>query len=75
MLYEMSFELKFPSLTVKFGQNKNKINNINIIINLITELNSYLKKYPKRKLSRGLLHNTRINAKFRKERTYPRYRP
>ena len=30
---------------VKFGQNKNKIDNIKIIINLVTELKSYMKRY------------------------------
>ena len=44
----MIFYLKFLSLTVKFGQNKNNIDNIKIIINLLTELKSSLKRYPKR---------------------------
>ena len=48
-LYKMTFYLKFLSLTVKFEQNKNKIGNIKIIINLSTELKSYLKRYLKRK--------------------------
>ena len=39
-LYKMIFYLEFLSLTVKFGQNKNKINNMRIIINLVTELKS-----------------------------------
>ena len=42
-LYETSFWLKFLGLTVKFGQNKNKIENIKIIVNLVTELKSHLK--------------------------------
>ena len=50
-LYEMSFLLKFLGLTVKFGHNKNKIDNIKVIINLVTELKLYLRRYPKRKLS------------------------
>lgn len=48
-LHEMSFLLKFLGLTVKFGQNKNKIDNIKIIINLVTELKSDLRRYLKRK--------------------------
>ena len=48
-LYEMSFQLKFLGLTVKFRQNKSKIDNIEI--KLVTELKSYLERYPKRKLS------------------------
>ena len=46
--FKMIFYLKFLSLTVKFGQNKNNIDNIKIIINLLTELKSSLKRYPKR---------------------------
>ena len=49
--YEMSFSPKFLGLTVKFRQNKNKIDNIKIIMNLVTELKSYLKRYLKRNLS------------------------
>ena len=40
-LYKMIFYLKFLSLVVKFGKNKNKIDNLKIMINLLTELNSY----------------------------------
>ena len=50
-LYGLSFELTFLGLTIKFRQNKNKIDNIKIIINLVTELKSHLERYPKRKLS------------------------
>ena len=46
--FKMIFYLKFLSLMVKFGQNKNNIDNIKIIINLLTELKSSLKRYPKR---------------------------
>ena len=49
--YKMIFYLKFLSLTVKFGQNRNKIDNIKIIINPLTELKSKLRSYPKRKQS------------------------
>ena len=48
-LYKMTFYLKFLSLTVKVERDKNKIDNIKIIINLPTELKSYLKRYLKRK--------------------------
>ena len=50
-LYKMIFYLKFLSLTVKFGQNRNKIDNIKIIINPLTELKSKLRRYPNRKQS------------------------
>ena len=50
-LYEMTFYLKFLSLMVKVERNKNQIDNIKIIINLLTELKSKLRKYPKRKWS------------------------
>ena len=45
----MIYNLKFLSLTVKEGQNKNNIDNIKIIMDLPTELESYLKRYLKRK--------------------------
>ena len=45
----MTSYLKFLSLTVKVERNKSKIDNIKIIINLITGLKSYLKRYFKRK--------------------------
>ena len=48
-LYKMTFYLKFLSLTVKVERDKNRIDNIKIIINLPTELKSYLKRYLKRK--------------------------
>ena len=48
-LYKMTFYLKFLSLTVKFGRNKIKIANKKIIINLLTELKSKLRRYPERK--------------------------
>ena len=48
-LYKIIFYLKFLTLTIKVGQNKNKIDNIKIIMNLLTELESYLKRYIKRK--------------------------
>ena len=48
-LYKMTFYLKFLSLTVKVERDKNKIDNIKIIMNLPTELKSYLKRYLKRK--------------------------
>ena len=48
-IYKMTFCLKFLSLTVKIGQNKNKIGNIKVIRNLLTKLESYLKRYLKRK--------------------------
>ena len=48
-LYKIIFYLKFLTLTIKVGQNKNKIDNIKIIMNLLTELESYLKRYLKRK--------------------------
>ena len=44
------FYLKFLILTVEIGQNRNKIGNIKIITNLLTEYYSYLKGYLKRKL-------------------------
>ena len=43
--------LNFFSLTVKFGQNKNKIDNIKIAINLLTEPKSQLRRNPNRKQS------------------------
>ena len=36
---------------IKIGQNRSKIDDIKILINLVTELKSYLKRYLKRKLS------------------------
>ena len=45
----MTSYLKFLSLTVKVERNKSKIDNIKIIINLITRSKSYLKRYFKRK--------------------------
>ena len=48
-LYKIIFYLKFLTLTIKVGQNKNKIDNTKIIMNLLTELESYLKRYLKRK--------------------------
>ena len=48
-LYKIIFYLKFLTLTIKVGQNRNKIDNIKIIMNLLTELESYLKRYLKRK--------------------------
>ena len=50
-LYKVIFYFKFLTLTVKVGQNRNKIDNIEIIMNLQTELESYLKGYLKRKYS------------------------
>ena len=47
--YKIIFYLKFLTLTVKVGQNENKIVNTKIIMNLLTELESYLKRYFKRK--------------------------
>ena len=44
-VYKIIFYLKFLSLTVKVGQNKNKIDNIKIIMDLLAELESYLKRY------------------------------
>ena len=44
----MTFYLKFLSLTVKVERNKNKIDNIKIIINSPKELKSYFKRYLKR---------------------------
>ena len=35
---------------IKIGQNRSKIDNIKILINLVTELKSCLKRYLKRKL-------------------------
>ena len=48
-LYKIIFNLKFLSLTVKIGQNKNKIDNIKIVMILQAELESYLKRYLNRK--------------------------
>ena len=48
-LYKMIFYLKFLSLTVKVGQNKNKIDNTISIMNLLAELESYLERRLKRK--------------------------
>ena len=47
--FKMTFYPKFLSPTVKVERNKSKIDNIKIIINLLTELKSYLKRYLKRK--------------------------
>ena len=47
-VYKIIFYLKFLTLTVKVGQNKNKIDNIKIITNLLTEFESYLKRYLRR---------------------------
>ena len=44
----MTFYLKFLNLTVKVGRKKNKIDNIKIIINLLTEVKSKLETYPDR---------------------------
>ena len=44
-LYKIIFYLKSLTLTIKVGQNKNKIDNIKIIMNSLTELESYLKRY------------------------------
>ena len=41
-LYKITFYPKFLSLTVKLEQNKNTIDKMKIIINLLTELKSYL---------------------------------
>ena len=49
----MTFYLKFLRLTVKVERNKNEINKIKIIINLLTELKSYLKRYLKRRNLEG----------------------
>ena len=46
---QIIFYLKFHTLTVKVEQDKNKIDNMKIITNLLTELESYLKIYRKRK--------------------------
>ena len=48
-LYKMIFYLKFLSLTVKVGKNKNKIDNTRSIMNLLAELESYLERRLKRK--------------------------
>ena len=48
-LYKMIFYLKFLSLTVKVGQNKNKIDITISIMNLLAELESYLERRLKRK--------------------------
>ena len=48
-LYKMIFYLKFLSLTVKVGQNENKIDNTRSIMNLLAELESYLERRLKRK--------------------------
>ena len=48
-LYKMIFYLKFLSLKVKVGQNKNKIDNTRSIMNLLAELESYLERRLKRK--------------------------
>ena len=45
-LYKMIFNLKFLSLTVKVGQNN--IDSIKIVMNLLTELELYLKRYLRR---------------------------
>ena len=49
MVYKMTFYLKFLSLTVKVERNRNKIDNLKIIINLLTGSKSYLKRHLKRK--------------------------
>ena len=48
-VYKIIFYLKFLSLTVKVGQNKNKIDNTISIMNLLAELESYLERRLKRK--------------------------
>ena len=70
-LYEMSFRLKFLGLTVKFGQTKNKTDNIKIVRNLVTELKSYLKRYLKRKYSLKALAYLQ-NKQERRKDAYPR---
>ena len=72
-LKKMTFYLKLLTLTVKVGQNKNKIDDIKIMMNLQAELESSLERYLKRNILRRLLHNNRINRKFGEERAYPRY--
>ena len=59
-LYKVTFYLKFLSLTVKVERNKNKINNIKIIINLLTALKSYLKRY--RKISPAAQLTTHVKS-------------
>ena len=48
-LYKIIFYLKFLTIAVKVGHNQNKTGNIEIKLNLLTELESYLKRYLKRK--------------------------
>lgn len=52
---------------VEIGQSRNEINNVKIIINLLAELESYLKDILRENSLRRLLHNDRINGKFRGE--------
>ena len=71
-LYKMTFYRTFLTVTVKV-KNKNKIDDIKIMRNLLAELESSLERCLKRNSLRILLHN-RIKRKFGEERVYPRYR-
>ena len=58
-VYKMTFYLKFLSLTVKVERNRNKIDNLKIIINLLTGSKSYLKRHLKKKI---IFEDCRITA-------------
>ena len=49
---------------MKIGQNRNKIDNIKITLNLLAELELHWKRYTKRNSLGRLLHNNKINRKF-----------
>ena len=74
-LYKMIFYIKFLSHTVKFGQNGNKIDNIKIIINLLPELKSKLRTYPKRKQSSKTATLRKNKQKIQRRKSVPKVPP
>ena len=74
-LYIITFYLKFLSPTVKVERNKSKIDNIKIIINLLTGLKSYLKRYLKRKQSLKTATYRQNKQKIRRRKGIPQVPP
>ena len=60
---------------IKIGQNRNKIDNIKILINLVTELKSYLKRYLKRELYLKVVTQQQSKHKFRRRKGVPKVPP
>ena len=74
-LFQMTFYLKFLSLTVKVERDKYKIDNIKIILNLLTELKSYLKRYLQRKWSLQTATYRQNKQKIRRRKGVPKVPP